>query len=294
MQSLRKPSPIVKGENMPRQARQYSESGYMHIYIRGNGKQIIFEDRKDYIYYLNLLKQYSIETNVSICTFCLMENHVHLIVYDPGHNISQMMRKLGMTYAGTFNKKYHRTGHLFDGRFRSVPIESENYLLTAFRYVLNNPRKAGICSASEYPWNSYSRYGRPESFVDTSVFQKLIGSKEEYEAFINAKYEEDNPELEGIIMNDEWALSVIRKYLHIESGSALQTYNRKDRDEALDLLRKKGLTIRQIERLTGINRSVIQRVGMIQRTGPVCEGSILSRSEPSPQFTKPAIPGAGL
>jgi REP element-mobilizing transposase RayT len=188
-----------------------------------------------------------------------MENHVHLIVYDPEHHVSRFMQMLGMTYAGYFNWKYQRTGPLFDGRFKSVPIESENYLLTAFRYVLNNPRKAGICSAAEYPWNSYSRFGNPNSFVDTSIFLDLLGSKEEYEMFISAEYDDDYPELEGIRRDDSWALQVIRETLNVPGGTALQSFDGKARDDALRLLKKKGLSIRQIERLTGINRNAIQR-----------------------------------
>ena len=83
---------------MPRIARVYGESGYMHVYTRGNGKQIIFEEKTDYIYYLQLLKKYSSETGVTICSFCLMENHVHLIVYDPERKISQLMSRLSSAY----------------------------------------------------------------------------------------------------------------------------------------------------------------------------------------------------
>ena len=108
----------------------------MHIYIRGVAEQIIFENRNDYIYSLNLLKRFSEETQVVICAFCLMENHVHLIVYDEGHNVSRFMHLLGMTYATYFNHKYDRSGHLFICRFFRVPIESEEYMLTVFRYAL--------------------------------------------------------------------------------------------------------------------------------------------------------------
>ena len=243
---------------MPISVKRTGEYGYLHIYTRGVAKQIIFEDRSDRIYYLRLLKRFSRETQVAICAFCLMENHVHLIVYDQEHHISRFMQLLGMTYSGYFNRKYERTGHLFSGRFRSIPIESDEYLLTAFRYVLNNPRAANICPASEYPWSSYNRYGHPDSFVDTSVFQEMLGDWADYEEFITAKYE-DCPELEDIIHDDEWAKAVIREVLQIQSGIELQKYDWETRNQALRLLKKNGLSIRQIERLTGINRSTVQR-----------------------------------
>ena len=230
----------------------------MHIYSRGVARQIIFESREDHIYFLHLLKRYSKETQVTICAFCLMENHFHLIVQDRHHHISEFMQKLALTYSIYFNRKYDRSGHLFSSRYMSVPIESEEYLLTAFRYVLNNPRAANICPASEYPWSSYSRYGYKESFVDTSVFQELLGDWKTYEAFIAGKYE-DCPELEDIVHDDAWAASVIREVLHVQSGTELQKYDWDARNQALRCLKENGLSIRQIERLTGINRNAIQR-----------------------------------
>ena len=241
---------------MARQPRIISEFGYYHVYTRGNGKQILFENKADHICYLEKLKQYAAAVNVSICAFCLMENHVHLILYDPEQRLSELMKLLNTAYAKYFNEKYKRTGHVFESRYCRIPIETEAYLLTVFRYILNNPQKAKICSAANYPWNSYSRYGETASFVDTSVFLDLLGSKEEYEAFIAAEYE-DCPELEEMNLGDEWAKSVIRQNLKVQSGTALQSFDLRSRNEALRRLKQKGLTIRQIERLTGINRIAI-------------------------------------
>ena len=243
---------------MPRNPRTYSISGYMHIYNRGNGRQILFEQRADYIYFLQQLKRFSSMYHVRICAFCLMENHFHLLVHDTEKNIPGFMRCLCSSYSSYFNRKYKRTGHVFEGRYKSTPIDTEAYLLRVFSYILNNPRAAHICETKEYLWSSYSRYGESGSFVDTSVFQDLIGTKEEYDTFLSLKYE-DCPELEGIVHNDEWAKSVIREKLHIEKGTDLQQYDWKSRNEALRLLKNQGLTIRQIERLTGINRSAVQR-----------------------------------
>ena len=246
---------------MPRIPRIISESGYMHLMIKGVNKQIIFEERSDYIHFLNLLKKSSIDKNVKICAYCLMENHVHLLVYDRDKNTPQFMKQLCQTYAVYFNNKYQRSGHLYQNRYTSKPVESEKYLLKVFHYILNNPRKAGICSAAEYPWSSYGKYGLPNSFVDTFVLKELIGSPKEYEAFIASDDtdEEESPEFTPGKRDDDWAKEIIQKYLHIKSGTVLQTYSTEARNEALRLLKEKGLSIRQIERLTGINRSAIHR-----------------------------------
>lgn len=247
---------------MPRIPRRFSEYGYMHLMFKGVNGQIIFEERGDYVYFLNLLKKTGIAQDVKICAYCLMGNHVHLLVYDKDKRTPDFMRQLCRTYSLYFNNKYQRKGPLYQNRYTSKPIESENYLLKVFHYILNNPQKAGICQAAEYPWSSYEKYGHPNSFVDTLVLKELIGSREEYEDFIASDFTdaEDPTTFMAYTKDDEWAKRIIHDHLRLSSGTILQTYNIEARNEALKLLKEKGLTVRQIERLTGINRNIIQRV----------------------------------
>ena len=194
---------------MARQARQLSKSGYLHLIVRGIGKQILFEDREDRLYFLSILERFCTETGVRMLAYCLMENHVHL--------------------------------------------------LAVFRYILTNPEKAGLGFAADYEWSSFSLYGETDSFVDTSLFSALIGSKDEYLAFLYEGKDDDCMEYEPPRRDDEWAKAVIRKHLHAESGTVLQSYDRERRDAAIRELKSQGLSIRQLERLTGINRGVIQK-----------------------------------
>lgn len=249
----------TQGKDMARRARTNSESGYLHLITRGIGKQILFESRDDYVYYLSLLKRFSKETDIAICAYCLMENHVHLLVHDKSQNVSLFMKKIGVSYSRYYNLKYERSGHLFQDRYISEPIEYENYLVTVFRYILTNPVKAGICPADLYEWSSYKLYESTNSFVDASELRKLIGDKDEYAAYIAAKNEDECLEYEPKRHDDQWAIAVIRESLHINSGTTIQTFDKERRDEALRLLKEKKLTIRQIERLTGINRGLIQK-----------------------------------
>ncbi|MBQ6509090.1 MAG: transposase [Flexilinea sp.] len=243
---------------MARLPRKHSESGYSHIIIRGNGKQILFEEREDHVFFLSILKRYSKETSVIICAYCLMENHVHLLVYDPNDQLSLFMKKLGVSYSGYFNHKYDRVGHVFQGRYISEPVESESYLLTVFRYILNNPHKAGICPAAEYEWNSYKLYGSKNSFVDTGIFQELIGGWNSYSAFIAGENDDQCLEYEDHRHDDEWAKAVIQKELNLSSGTLLKAWPFDKRNAALRSLKEKGLSLRQIERLTGINRRSVK------------------------------------
>ncbi len=100
---------------------------------------------------------------------------------------------------------FSQSGHLFGGKYKSIPIESEGYLLNAFRYIINNPRDANLCPAEKYSWNSFRQYGAVSTFVDTSVFQKIIGSLNDYLEFLNEVYE-DLPELEEITKNHDLLL----------------------------------------------------------------------------------------
>ncbi len=244
---------------MPRQPRQFGNSGYMHLIVRGIGKQILFENQDDYSFFLAILRRFSTETSVSILAYCLMENHVHLLVHDEQHHSPLLMKKIGVSYSRYFNRKYKRSGHLLQDRYRSEPIETDGSLIRVFRYILNNPEGAGLCPASSYPWSSYSQYGKANTLADTHLLRELIGDENQYAAFLSAKNQDRFMEYDDSPRSDEWAKDIIRSYLSAESGTILQSYDRARRDNALRALKKKGLSIRQLERLTGINRGAIQK-----------------------------------
>lgn len=248
---------------MPRMARRTTSIGYMHIICRGIGKQVLFEEEMDYKYFLNLLKRFSQECDVTLIAYCLMENHVHLLVNDPGCNISKFMQKLGVTYSGYYNRKYDRSGHLFQDRYLSETVDDEKYLLTVFRYILNNPQKAGICPASAYRWSSYHQFHAARaghnSIVDTSLLYSLIGGSKAYQEYLQMGSDDQCMEYELSVRDEKWAKSVVHQCLGGKSGTYLQSLGKKERDKYLNLLKRKGLSVRQIERLTGISRSVVHR-----------------------------------
>lgn len=245
---------------MPRTFRHFSNTGYMHLIVRGVGKQLIFEEQSDYQFYLKMLEQYSELTGVTIIAYCLMGNHVHLLVYDPLKNTPALMQRMNLIYATYYNRKYSRVGHLFQNRYLNENIDTEAQLMIVFRYILNNPAKAGICRPADYAWSSYHLYDDEDSFVDTTPLVKLFGSRRAYRDFIAEPNADRCMEAFPSRRDDEWAKNVIRFVLHEESGTALQAYPRRERNQALRRLKEEGLTNRQLERLTGISKSVIQRV----------------------------------
>ena len=245
---------------MPRQPRSTGDSGYMHVIIRGLGKQILFEDEEDHLFYLKKLKKYSMQTKVRIVAFCLMSNHVHMLVHDPQQTVALLMKKVEVSYAGYYNKKYDRTGHLFQNRYISEPVEDERYFLTAFRYILRNPEKAGVCRTADYRWSSYKAYYARDTFVELDQIRHYLPTEEDYRHYLTAENADQDECLEyDTTRDDDWAINVARSILQASSATIVQKYEKESRNDALRKLRRAGLTIRQIERITGINRGVIYR-----------------------------------
>lgn len=236
---------------------------FLHVVVRGIGQQILFEEDADRSYYLNHLARFCEETQVSLLAYCLMGNHVHLLVQDTKGNVSNLMKKVGVSYAGYYNKKYLRSGHLFQDRFKSETISNEQYLISVFRYILKNPEKAGICPASEYRWSSYSDYeaGRRKAPGITST-EFMRGVMSEFGGFEQVMAQADGDEhleADRPARDDGWALAMVKETLGCKSGTELQSLPRNERNEALRRLKAAGLSVRQISRVTGINRGVVQK-----------------------------------
>ncbi|MBQ9413267.1 MAG: transposase [Oscillospiraceae bacterium] len=245
---------------MPRGARKKSESGYYHIVQRGNGKQILFEDDADNRRYLSILQKCRLELGFELAAYCLMENHTHLLLRDNREQLDLIMKKIAVRYALYFNRKYERSGHLFQDRYGSEPVETDAYLLCVIRYIHKNPEKAGVEKADAYPWSSYAAYLSPGPEIDNQTALELLGGSEGFVQFMRGDTDESCLDVEqrrGV--RDETARQIIRSTCGIVSGTQMQQWEKKERDAALRKLKAKGLTVRQLERLTGLNRGAIQR-----------------------------------
>ena len=136
---------------------------------RGNNKQVSFFSDEDYAVYLDKLKLYSQKYSVAVHSYVLMTNHVHLLMTpETGQGVSQLMQSLGRYYVRYINQTYKRTGTLWEGRYKSTLVDSDNYFLTLSRYIELNPVRAGMVEhPAEYPWSSYqySALGRPIELI---------------------------------------------------------------------------------------------------------------------------------
>ncbi len=159
---------------MPRQARQFAESEIYHVMLRGVNRDAIFLEDADCERFLDLLRRVKEDSGCLVLAYCLMTNHIHLVLRTTTEPISLVMKRLGVRYVGWFNRKYARVGHLFQSRFASLPVEDDAYLITLLRYVWHNPVEAGLASrAEDYPWSSRNTHIRT-SLVDVEVLQRLV------------------------------------------------------------------------------------------------------------------------
>lgn len=251
---------------MARVARTRSESGFYHVILKGNGRQILFEYDADRLGFLELLSDSFRESNITLLAWCLMDNHVHLLMEDAREALSSAMQKVATTYALQYNTRSGHIGHVFQQRFRSFPIEEDSYLLEAMRYIHNNPVNAGIASAASYRWSSYHEYlGESlwgQRFADTRLLLGMLGGTEEFVCFSLEEAAGDSyqPNVRPRIPDDA-AAEVIAGVLGDLPPSRLKSVERSRRDAVLLEFKDAGLSIRQIERLTGIGRNIIARAG---------------------------------
>lgn len=251
---------------MARMARRTAESNIYHVMARGVGRQLIFEDDADRIFYLSVLRDELDSHGGEVLAWCLMDNHVHLLVRMGLEDLSEMMRALGSCYAAFFNRRHERVGHLFQDRFRSEPVETDSYLLTVVRYIHRNPVAAGLSSTCEYRWSSYGAYLGTYLHcvpVECETVLSMLGGVEGFVMFHEAE-DEGAPcidiERRCRGMSPERAREVAEAALGGVRVEDIYSLPRPRRNEALRTLRSARLSVRQIERLTGVSRGVIARV----------------------------------
>jgi len=155
---------------MPRRPRMYISGLPYHVVQRGNNREACFYETEDYQYYLDLLEQLLTRYGVQLHAYVLMTNHVHfLMTPDDKDSISNLTRVVGSRFAQYMNKKYQRTGTLWEGRHKPSVVDTENYLLKCYRYIELNPVSANMVKRpEEYQWSSYgcNAWGDQSSFIE--------------------------------------------------------------------------------------------------------------------------------
>lgn len=211
---------------MARLPRLYLEGCPQHVIQRGNNREACFYGEEDCKAYLSFLEDAATKYRVAVHAFVLMTNHVHLLVTtNDEQGLGHMMQALGRKYVRYFNCSHGRTGTLWEGRYKATLVDSENYLLTVYRYIELNPVRANMVRhPGDYPWSSYqcNALGNGNSLISAHpIYRQLGGSDTDRQKAYRALFRGRIPERDLVTIrqstNKAWVLGGERFKIHVEA-----------------------------------------------------------------------------
>ncbi len=173
---------------MARRPRVFASGLLYHVIVRGNQRQKTFRSDDDYKAYLDRLEKYRAKFHVRIYAYCLMPNHVHLLLETGSTPLAKFMQGLQQSYTQYFNRSYRKVGHLFQGRYKAIICDKDKYLLALVRYIHLNPVRARLAKRPErYPHSGHRSYllmNETPKIIEVGPILKLLGGKKGYENFV--------------------------------------------------------------------------------------------------------------
>jgi REP element-mobilizing transposase RayT len=256
---------------MPRKPRVTSSTGYYHVMVRGINKEIIFKTsaNKEMIY--TLIKDAAEKENFEIGAWCIMDNHIHLLIKSDLESMAKIIKVMNLKYGAYYNNENNRSGPVFGDRYRSENIEDEKYLLEVLRYIHNNPVKAKkVNDPSGYKWSSYNQY-TIEKKGDININQRnfiktLFGNNmEAFIEFHKIKEEKIFLDLKEDMESQKIELShtIIKEYFiknEITGINELKSRPNLAKELIIRLSLIPGMTIRQMSDLTGVSIGTIHNI----------------------------------
>lgn len=209
---------------MPRKSRKLLGETVCHHMVQGINKEEIFKTEDNKEKYIELLKKYYKEFKIDIIAYCIMDNHVHMLLYaNDIKQISNFMKNINSIYAMYYNKKTDRVGYVFRNRFKSVPIMDRKQLYTCIKYIHMNPVKAGkVKEESDYRYSSYNDYLNKTGFIHEEILKFIFNSSNNYiEKFQSIEYENSKEEvnlkkaLEDFLIKEKLTLEHIKQNKNI-------------------------------------------------------------------------------
>ncbi len=182
---------------MARRPRLFAAGLLYHVIVRGNQRQKTFLAEKDYQAYLERLARYRTRFGVTVHAYCLMSNHVHLLLETSSEPLARYMQGLQQSYTQYFNRAHGKVGHLFQGRYKAIVCERDEYLLTLVRYIHLNPVRAKlVCRPEQYRWSGHGVYlnGEATEVIDPTKVLGLFGGRGRYRRFVPDGLEEGHNE----------------------------------------------------------------------------------------------------
>jgi len=237
--------------------------------LRGNERRNIFLDQEDKLRFIETIGNKKLEQRFYLHAFCLMDNHIHLMISEGTEDIAKVIKRITVSYVLYFNKKYKRVGHLFQDRYRSEAIESDEYILSLARYIHQNPVKANIVKMpGEYKWSSYNGYLKKENYsskiLDKEIILGLVSraGKKEEEQFIRYMNEKNNDSFLELVkdeetMDEDEAKKLFEKLL-LDKGIKLD--NTVPNDIIREFKKLSNLSVRKIACITKVNKDKVSKI----------------------------------
>ena len=253
---------------MPRYARQRNEKGIHHVVVQGKRMEHIFKQDAEKELYLDTLLKYKAQTEVKLYAFCILDNHVHLVLKETKEEtVSSFMRRIGVSFSYWYRQRYDlpQGKELFRGRYLSEPLLTEEMILKVVRHIHQEPVRTGLAEKMEdYFWSSYRMYLHPGGFVDRRLVLDSLHFGGGYTSYM-AEEEADVHCLEEVPVKygrtDEEADALIQVRLREEGVSSLGQLNHEEKKIFFRRLRYEDeVSIQQLSRVTGVNRGYIQRL----------------------------------
>ena len=213
---------------MARALRIEYPGAFYHVMHRGNAGTDIFKSKRDRVRFLEYLSKAVERYELRIHTYCLMTNHYHLLIETPQANLSQAIKWINVSYAAYFNRKRRRSGHLFQGRYKAILVDADEYLTHVSRYIHLNPLRARMVDhLKDYQWSSYpvfAAYATVPEWLETGWLLSLFGddqleAKRRYRSFVesvqNKKIEDPSSDIVGgfILGGDDFVNWVKSRFL---------------------------------------------------------------------------------
>ena len=244
---------------MSRMLRIKSQTGVYHVMLRGIDKQQLFYDKEDYATFIKTLVESRASSDFKIYAYCLMGNHVHLLIRTIDEDIGTVIKRIGVRYVMRFNKKYDRTGHLFQDRYKSEAVDDDAYFMTVLRYILQNPVKAGLCgTAEEYAWSSVHDYFHDTGITDTAFVEQLF-SEREFQEYLHSEFVENCLEEKSRRVGDKEASNIICELFDVSNPMLIQELPESELQKSIPQCRNKGVSLRQLSRLTGLSFGIVRK-----------------------------------
>jgi len=260
---------------MPRKARLKSVSGIYHVMLRGINKQDIFFDDDDYMCMAKVLSdaptrkdkmgKVVAKDDCTIYAYCILPNHVHILIREGNRNISELMKKIEDRYVYFYNTKYERTGHLFQDRFRSEPVDDNKYFHQLLRYIHRNPVKAMICAKPEdYLYSSWKEYiGKQFMPFTVSATEDILTSYDldSLIEWVNLDIDDDclDMDKEKFVLSNNQAHEIIKEISECDNIEDFRQLSAELQIKYLKIAIEKGISIRQASRISTLSFSKIQR-----------------------------------